>query len=70
MGKLGYIARMGEPDIQRIVNGCIKSAIDAHGPITTANYGSASKRIAAQLVATVRQLIAEEKAARGIDSGM
>lgn len=36
--------------LQSIVNGSIKCAIDAHGPITKENYSSAGKRISGQIL--------------------
>lgn len=47
----------GFADLWRVCNGCLKSAITAHGPITKDNYGSAGKRIAGQLQALVAQWI-------------
>ena len=41
----------GSVILWRCVNGALKCTIDAHGPITKENYGSAGKRIAAQLAA-------------------
>lgn len=42
--------------MQRRVNGALKSTIDAHGPITLQNRGSAAKRIAKQLIASNEKL--------------
>lgn len=36
--------------LRRPVNGALKCAIDAHGPITRLNYGSAGKRILSQIL--------------------
>lgn len=40
-------------DLWRLVNGMLKSTIDAHGPITRKNLGSAGKRIASQIYKTI-----------------
>lgn len=66
MGKVSYIARMGEPELQRIVGGYLKSTIDAHGPITRDSCGSASKRIASGIIAAIRQQVDIEKAHRRV----
>lgn len=39
----------------REIGGALKSTIDAHGPITLANIGSAAKRIAGTLMITSRR---------------
>lgn len=38
-------------------NGALKCALDAHGPITLENYGSAGKRVASQIYVLVAQRI-------------
>ena len=40
----------------RRTNGAIKCAIDAHGSITMENHSSAGKRVAAQVLATLKEL--------------
>lgn len=37
-------------DLTRLVGGCIRDAIRAHGPITTTNAESATKRVAGSLL--------------------
>lgn len=41
---------------ERQVLGSLRSAIDAHGPITQENYGSAAKRIHSALRARIAEL--------------
>ena len=41
--------RYGNYQFQRIVNGALRSAIDAHGPIVKENVGSASRRVSKQV---------------------
>lgn len=50
----GSLATMETTDIQqtklfRVIRGAIVSAIDAHGPITKENVGSAAKRVASSV---------------------
>lgn len=47
--------RTQAPQIIHIINGGLKSCIDAHGPITHATRNSAAKRIAKQFLATVQE---------------
>lgn len=42
--------RTEEPQILRIISGCLKSCIDVHGPITKFTAGSAAKRIVKQFL--------------------
>jgi hypothetical protein len=41
--------RTQKPQMLRVINGALKSCIDAHGPITADTISSASKRIVQQL---------------------
>lgn len=41
--------------LERQITGGLKSAIDAHGPIVYTNIGSAMKRIAAQVIADLKE---------------
>lgn len=41
--------------IEKIINGALQSAIDAHGPITNKNKNSATKRIYGQLKAEAKK---------------
>lgn len=61
MSKFSYIVRMDRPRLERIVVGCLRATILAHGPITEEWIGSAAKRVAAQLIADVQQDIDREK---------
>ena len=51
-------------ELWRACNGVLKSAIDAHGPITKDNYGSAGKRLAGQLLSIVERRMAKSDAER------
>jgi len=42
----------GRPELTALVAGVLRSAINAHGPITIKNHSSAAKRVANQLWAT------------------
>ena len=54
--KMGDIIDLQDrPQIERIVVGAIKSAINEHGPITIYNCSSAAKRIVGQLKEYAKQ---------------
>lgn len=48
------------PTLLKAINGALKCAISAHGPITKENRSSAAKRIAGQITALVAQRIERE----------
>ena len=53
--------------LERAVKGALSSAIDAHGPITKQNLGSATKRVVSQIIAQRRDAarVERERASRG-----
>jgi hypothetical protein len=53
--------------LERAVSGALRSAIDAHGPITKQNLGSAVKRVVSQIEAQRRDAarVERERAERG-----
>lgn len=62
MAKAHYILRLNRDRLERIVAGCLRSTIEAHGPITLNWADSAAKRISNQLLGEITQHIAREKA--------
>jgi hypothetical protein len=50
---IGQVKNIPESHLNRIIAGNLRSTIKAHGPITMEHIGSASKRIANQLLSVV-----------------
>ena len=57
---LNHINRnFGYGKFEKVVAGAVKSAIDAHGPITKDLVSSVSKRVATQTWSNLRRIIEE-----------